>query len=104
MQDQSEALVWRQGLENDEQCRPDGVGEQRLLLWVVGARVGDFGTDVVERLLPPGASRPQYVQADPCDHRGEPAAEIVYVARGADVAAVHAQPRLLDRILGVAAR
>jgi len=98
VQHERQPLGRRQGVQHHQERQADRVGERRLVLGGghghrVGGRVGrDFP------LRGPGA---QHVQADPCHHRGQPAAE---VAHRAGVGAAEPQPRLLDGVVGLVAR
>ena len=55
MKHERDALRRRERLEHDQQCQPDRIREQRLVLGVgAGGRVDDWIGDVhVERLLAP---------------------------------------------------
>jgi hypothetical protein len=56
---------------------------------------------LVERLLGARIACAQHVQADARDHRREPAAQVL---NRAHVAALHADPRFLHRVLGFRGR
>jgi hypothetical protein len=55
----------------------------------------------VDRLLAPAASRAQGVQAHPRDHPRQPRANVL---NAVDAGAAHAQPGVLDRIVGLGER
>jgi catechol 2,3-dioxygenase-like lactoylglutathione lyase family enzyme len=99
VQHERQPLGRRQRVEHHEQRQPDRVGEHRVAL-----RVGVVRALVhvaAERLGGPGTPGAQHVQADPRDHRRQPAGEV------ADVGGVRTgqpQPRLLDRVVGLAGR
>jgi hypothetical protein len=95
-------LGGREGVEDDQERTADRVGEQRLVLGIGLAGVGDrFGQVGIGRRLGPGAPRLEHVQADAGDDGGEPAAEVL---DGARVRAAEAQPGLLDGVVGVVGR
>jgi hypothetical protein len=103
VQDEREALRGFQCLQDHQQGQPHRVGEQHLLLGVdplqgADQRVGDIG---VQRLLAARGTRTQHVQADPADHRGQPAREVPDLA---GVRAAELQPHLLDRVVRLAQR
>jgi len=103
VQDEREAFCGREPVEHDEQRRPDGVGEDRLVLGVdpLGARdgeVGQLGSPASWAACPACA---EHVQGDASDHRREPAAQVVD-ARG--IRAAEPEPRLLHGVVRLACR
>lgn len=99
VQHECEPLGRCQRVKHDEQRTADGVGQYRVALRVA---VGDVGAYlVVERHLCAGAARLQLREADACDDRSEPAAEVGDVAA---VGAAGAQPGVLNRVVGLRRR
>ncbi len=100
---EGESLRRAQGVEDDLQRDPDRVGQEGLVFRIAARIRGDdrLGHERVERLLRVRAAVSQYVQADPRDHGGQPAVEVLDLVR---VHPPEAKPRLLDRIVGVAQR
>jgi hypothetical protein len=91
----------RERLEHHEQRQADRARERRLLGGVDGVRsgFGRPGRAEPDRLLAPGLSRSQHVEAHACGHGREPAAEVRDLARPG---AVEPEPRLLHRVLSLA--
>jgi hypothetical protein len=101
--DEGQPLGRGQRLQDDQQRRPDRVGQQRLGLGVGPAGVarqllGQLGT---EEVLAPGAAIAEHVQRHPADHRGQPAAQVLHAA---GAGAAEPQPRLLDGVVGLGGR
>jgi hypothetical protein len=92
-----------QRFEYHEQREPDGVGEHRFLLGVgFGVEADDrFGEPAADVVLLARAARPQDVEADAADDGGEPAAE---VGDRLGVGTAQSQPGLLEGVIGVAER
>ena len=103
VEDEGDPLAGLEPVEHDEQRDANGVGEDRLLGRVRCAGGGrrDRIPGVVRELrqvFAPGRPRTEHVETDPGDHRREPAVEVGDLA---GVAAVQAQPGLLDGVLGL---
>ncbi len=98
MQHERKALSGRQRLEDDEQCEPNGVGEHRFLLQRRSRGVDELEAD---GLLAANGSRAQEVQADPRNDRGHPSVDVLDVGR---TRSAHAQPGVLDGIVGLRER
>ena len=103
MQDEREPLGRVQRLEDHEQRQADGVGQQRLVLGVgaVGAVDDRLRHPHAEGFLAARLARAQHVQRDARDDGRQPSAEVLHLVR---VGPVEAQPRLLDRVVGLAQR
>ena len=103
MEHEREPFGRRERLEHHEQREPDRVGQHRFLLRVdPGGRLrGGLRGDLVERVFAPGRARAQHVEAHPGGDGGEPAREVLDVGR---VGAAEADPRLLDRVVGLGRR
>jgi hypothetical protein len=103
VQDEREPLGRRQPLQHDQQRQPDGVGEERLLLGVGPVLPTDdrLGHVHVERLLATRLARAEHVERDPRHDRRQPAGQVV---DSPGVGAAQAQPRLLQRVVGLAHR
>jgi hypothetical protein len=100
---EAQPLGGLQRLQHDEQRGPDRVGGQRLALRVGRAvvRARDHGIGQppgLQRLLAAALARVEHRQADARHDRREPAADVLD-AVGAG--AVDAQPRLLERVVGL---
>ncbi len=100
MKYESEPLGRREGIEHDQQGEADRVGQQRFLLGLrrslgTDQRIGDVE---VERLLASGVPRPQHVQTDATNDRGQPTAHVFDPAR---VRSTDAQPGVLDGIVSI---
>ena len=98
MQHKGQPLGGRQGLQDDEEGDADRIGKHRLGFGIDGSVTSCACGSVVERLFRTGAAGSQHVQADPCHDGGQPAAQIAHIG---DVGAIHPQPRLLHRVLGL---
>jgi hypothetical protein len=72
-----------------------------LGLGAVGGVDDRVGNVHVERLLAPRFARAEHVQRYACDDRGQPAAEVLDLAR---VGAAEPQPGVLDGVVGLAGR
>ena len=99
MQDEGDPLGRGQGVQHHQHGRADRVRHQGLVL---GAELLLDGPDpvrqaIVQELLAARAPGPERIQADPGDHGGEPAVEVVQAGR---VGAGEAQPGLLDGVVG----
>jgi hypothetical protein len=106
VQHEGQAFGGLQRLQHDQQRRPDRVRGQRLPLrvrrGVVSARDHRIGQPPgLQRLLAAALARVEHRQAHARDDRRQPAADVVDVAR---VGAIDAQPRLLQRVVGLGAR
>ena len=97
-----EALGGTQRLQDHEQSEADRVGEQRLVLRVaLGARDQRIGHMHRKRFLALRLARAQHAQRHAGDHRGQPRAHVLDLAR---VGARCAQPGLLHGVVGLADR
>lgn len=76
VQDERQPLARPERLQDDEECEPDRVGEHRVVLGsgTVVERHHELGQAVVVGRLRAGLARPQDIETDPADHRGQPAA------------------------------
>jgi hypothetical protein len=103
VQHERQPLGRRQRVEHHEQGEADRVGEQCLLLRVGVALAADDRVRHVhlEWLLAPRLAGAQNVQAHPGDHGRQPAGEVLHLG---GVGPVEPQPRLLDRVIGLAER
>lgn len=103
VEDKCEALGRRQAVEDHEQGQSYRVGEDSLVFGI-GRLVGfghGRGELLVERVFAAGVAGAQHVEADARDHGGQPSAKILNFAGSG---AAKAQPRLLDRIVGLVQR
>jgi hypothetical protein len=99
VQDERQAFGRGQGVEDHQQRESDRVGHERLAFGVgVACRLGPL---LADRLLAPGLTRAQQVQAHPGYDRGEPAAHVLD-AFGAGPA--EPQPGLLHSIVRLGGR
>lgn len=105
MQDEADALGRSERLEDDEQRETDRLGEQRFLLGIEAAALACRACDrlgyvrvkaLIERVFAARIARAQHVQADACDDRGEPSAE-VFDAAG--VGATQLEPGFLNGVV-----
>jgi hypothetical protein len=98
-----EPLRGGQGVEHDQECEADRVGQQRFLFGLELPFRADDGVGEVQRegLLAPGVARPQHVQAHAGDDRGQPSAEVLDSARAGPA---DAQPGVLDGVVGLGER
>jgi len=103
VQHEREPFGGGQRFQHHEQGHADRVSQHRLVFRTVvgGILYQRFGQPAAGVNLATGLAGPQHVQADPPDHRGQPAAQVADAAR---VAAAEPQPRLLHRVLGFADR
>ncbi len=103
VQHECEPLRGREVLEHDEQREPYRVGQDGLLLRIHGVRTTGDRLDGLlgQGLFAPRLAGAQHVERHARDDGGQPAAEVLDVAR---VRAAGPQPRFLDRILGLAQR
>lgn len=102
VQDEGDPLLRAERLEHAEHRQADRVGDKGLVLGVAALdRANDrVGYVRAERLLPASLAGAQHVEADPCDHRRQPARQVLDLLR---VAAGQTQPGLLHRLVGFAA-
>ncbi len=103
MKDEGEPLGRIETIEDDEQCKADGVGQNGFLLRIDFFR-DDLGRRQIwslrsERFFAPRSARAEHVEADARDNGGQPPAEIL---DRTGVGAAETQPRFLHRIVGLA--
>ncbi len=93
----------RERAQHDKQRHPHRVGKQRLVLGVAAHFAADSGLRqrTAKRLLPPGRTRSQHVQAHPGHDGGQPPTEVLDIA---GVRPAQPQPGLLHGIVGLAQR
>jgi hypothetical protein len=101
VQDEREPLRRRQLLQHHEQGDPDRVGQDGFLLGILALLPPRHRRHrrVRQLVLPPRLSGAQHVEAHTSDDGGQPAAQVLDLAR---VRAAEAQPRLLHRVLRLA--
>jgi hypothetical protein len=99
VQNERQPLGGTERVEDHEQGEPDGIGHQRLLLWLQLAVEDHDGVRQVALvgLLATDVARPQHVQRDARDDGGQPPTQVVDFAR---VGAAHANPGLLHGVFG----
>jgi hypothetical protein len=103
VQHDGEPFGRRQCVEDDEQRRPDGIGQHGLLFGSIGhfACHGRLGFLSLNRLLAPRLPGAKHVKAYPRHDGGEPTTEALHAlcARAAE-----SEPRLLDGVVSLVRR
>jgi hypothetical protein len=102
VQDEGQPLGRRELVQHHQQRGTDRVGHERLLLGLDDdhQRIRQ-PVLLAQRLLPAPLARVEHVQADAGDDGGQPRAEVVDVVTAG---AAGAQPRLLQRVVGLRGR
>ena len=100
VQHEGDPFGGRQGVEDNEQCEPDGIAQYGFLLRIdtlhrTHDRIRDVG---LQRHFAARLARSQHVETDPPDDRRQPGPQVVNSAR---VGAAEADPGLLDGVVRI---
>jgi hypothetical protein len=98
VQHEGDPFGGREGVEDNEQCEPDGIAQQGFLLGIDPLlRTQDGIREVgLEGRFAARLARSQHVEADPPDDRRQPGPQVVDIAR---VGAAEADPGFLDGVV-----